>query len=147
MKLDNTNLSIIRHLRDGRKSFNAIAQDLEITENTVRSRVTKMTDEGILRIVGLVDPERLAGHRTVVIGVKLTTPRLFQKGEEFSRLHGVTKVLLVTGKYDLILEVLLTEGFGLLEFYEEEFVKMSEVQTAETFVVFKSFNHLVPYIL
>jgi Lrp/AsnC family transcriptional regulator for asnA, asnC and gidA len=83
----------------------------------------------------------------VVIGVKLTTPKLFQKGEEFTNLRGVVKVLLVTGKYDIILEVLLTEGFGLLEFYEEEFIKMSDIQTAETFVVFKSFNHLVPYIL
>ncbi|MFO8063035.1 MAG: Lrp/AsnC family transcriptional regulator [Spirochaetia bacterium] len=147
MKFDDTNLSIIKHLRDGRKSFNTIANDLDITENTVRSRVSKMTEEGILEIVGLVNPERLPGHRTVVIGVKLTTPKLFQKGEEVSNLRGVTKVLLVTGKYDIIIEVLLKDGFGLLEFYEEEFTKMSEIQTAETFVVFKSFNHLVPYVL
>jgi Lrp/AsnC family transcriptional regulator for asnA, asnC and gidA len=147
MKFDKTNLAIIRHLRDGRKSFNTIAGDLQITENTVRSRVSKMTKEGILEIVGLVNPERLPGHRTVVIGVKLTTPKLFQKGEEFSQLRGVMKVLLVTGKYDIIIEVLLKEGFGLLEFYEEEFTKMTEIQTAETFVVFKSFNHLVPYVL
>jgi len=147
MKFDETNLSIIKHLRDGRKSFNTIASDLDVTENTVRSRVSKMTDEGVLEIVGLVNPEQLPGHRTVVIGVKLTTPLLFQKGEEFSSLRGVTKVLLVTGKYDIIIEVLLKEGFGLLEFYEEEFIKMTEIQTAETFVVFKSFNHLVPYVL
>ncbi|MFP4374519.1 MAG: Lrp/AsnC family transcriptional regulator [Spirochaetaceae bacterium] len=147
MKFDKTNLAIIRHLRDGRKSFNTIAGDLQITENTVRSRVSKMTEEGILQIIGLVNPEKLAGHHTVVIGVKLTTPKLFQKGEEFIGLRGVTKVLLVTGKYDIIIEVLLKEGFGLLEFYEEEFVKMSDVQTAETFVVFKSFNNLVPYVL
>lgn len=147
MKFDKTNLAIIRHLRDGRKSFNTIARDLQITENTVRSRVSKMTKEGVLEIVGLVNPEQLPSHRTVVIGVKLTTPKLFQKGEEFAELRGVIKVLLVTGKYDIIIEVLLKEDFGLLEFYEEEFTKMNEIQTAETFVVFKSFNHLVPYVL
>ena len=38
MKIDDTNLEIIRHLREGRKSFKLIAEELNITENTVRSR-------------------------------------------------------------------------------------------------------------
>jgi len=56
MKIDDINIEIIKHLRDGRKSFKKIAKILGITENTVRSRVNKLTNEGILEITGLVNP-------------------------------------------------------------------------------------------
>ena len=147
MKIDETNLAIIKHLRDGRKSYNEIASDLSISENTVRSRVQKLTEEGVLEITGLVNPEALPGHRVVMVGVKLQTMDLINKGEEFSRLRGVVSVSVVTGRYDLILIVFLKEGFGLLEFYTEEVAKLKDVQSVETFVVYKSFNLKVPYFV
>ena len=131
MKIDRTNLGIIKHLRDGRKSFKEIADDLSITENTVRSRVQQMTREGVLSITGLIDAAKLPGHRMVLVGIKLNTMNLVNKGEEFSRLKGVVSVAVVTGRYDLVLTVLLSEEFGLLEFYTQEVDKIEEVGSAE----------------
>jgi Lrp/AsnC family transcriptional regulator, regulator for asnA, asnC and gidA len=149
MKIDETNIEIIKHLRDGRKSFSAIADALLITENTVRSRVNKLVEEGILEISGLVDPESLPGHRMIVIGVKLSTVELVRMGEEFTKLRGVVSVSVVTGRYDLIAQVMLNEkeGFGLLEFFTEELSKIEELREVETFVVYQAYNLRVPYIL
>ena len=147
MKIDDTNLAIIKKLRDGRKSFKQIADELGVAENTVRARVQKLTEEGILEVMGLVDPEALPGHRLVMVGVKLATMDLVNKGEEFSRLRGVVSVSVVTGRYDLLLMVFLKEGFGLLEFYTEEVAKLKDVQSVETFVVYKAYNLKVPYVL
>ena len=147
MKIDKTNLAIIKHLRDGRRSFKDIAHDLGLSENTVRTRVHKLTEEGILQVTGLVDPEALPGHRVVMVGVKLRTMDLIKKGKEFSKLRGVVSVSVVTGRYDLILVVFLKEGFGLLEFYTDEVAQLKDVQSVETFVVYKGYNLKVPYIL
>jgi len=147
MKIDKINLSIIKHLRDGRKSYKKIAEALSLSENTVRSRVNRLIEEGVLEITGLVDAEAVAGHRVVIVGVKLATMELVTKGEEFSRLKGVIAVSVVTGRFDLILVVLLKPGFGLLEFYTEQVSRLSDVQSVETFVVYKSYNLKVPYIL
>lgn len=147
MNIDRINLSIIKHLRDGRKSYKKIADELSLSENTVRSRVNKLIDEGVLEITGLVDPQAVSDHRIVIVGVKLATMELVKKGEEFSRLKGVIAVNVVTGRFDLILIVLLKPGFGLLEFYTEEVSRLSSVQSVETFVVYKSYNLKVPYIL
>ncbi len=147
MKIDETNLAIIKHLRQGRKSFKKISEDLGITENTVRARVNKLTREGILEISGLVDIESIPGHRVVMVGVKLATMNLVKKGKEFSKLKGVVSVSVVTGRFDLILIVLINEGFGLLEFYTEEVSRINMVQSVETFVIFKGFNLKIPYIL
>ena len=147
MKIDDTNIEIIKHLRQGRKSFKIIADELGITENTVRVRVNKLIEEGILDITGLVDPEALPGHRVVMVGVKLGTLNLIEKAEEFSKLRGVVSVSVVTGRYDLILTVLLKEGFDLLQFYTEEVYRLKNVRSVETFVIYKGFNLKVPYIL
>ena len=147
MEIDNTSLSIIKHLRNGRKSYKKIAEQLSISENTVRTRVQKLIDKGILDISGLVDPEAVSGHRVVMVGVKLKTMDLVNKGAEFSKLKGVVSVSVVTGRYDLMLVVLLKPGFGLLEFYTQEVSKLKEVQSVETFVVYKSYNLKLPYIL
>jgi Lrp/AsnC family transcriptional regulator for asnA, asnC and gidA len=147
MKIDETNIDIIKHLRNGKKSFKQISKHLSLSENTVRSRVNRLIEEGVLDIAGLVDPEAVPGHRLVIVGVKLNTMDLVKKGEEFSNLKGVVSVSVVTGRFDLILNVLLKEGFGLLEFYTEEVAKLTDVQSVETFVVYKGYNMKVPYIL
>jgi Lrp/AsnC family transcriptional regulator for asnA, asnC and gidA len=147
MKIDETNLAIIKHLRDGRKSFKKIANDLSITENTVRARITKLMDEGVLDIVGLVEPETLGGHSLVQIGIKLRTMDLVRKGEEFSKVKGVVSVCVVTGRFDLLATVLLNDQFNLLTFYTDEVSKIKDVESVETFVIYKSFNMKVPYIL
>ena len=147
MKIDETSLAIIKHLREGRKSFQKIAKDLSITENTVRARVNRLIEEGVLAVTGLVDPEAIPGHRLVLVGIKLSTMDLVRKGEEFSRLKGVVSVCVVTGRYDLILTVLMSDTHDLLAFYTEQVSQIRDVQSAETFVVYKTYNLKVPYIL
>ena len=147
MKIDATTIEIIKHLQDGRKSLKKIADDLSVSENTVRSRVNQLKKEGVLSISGLVNPETIPGHRTVMVGVKLSTMHLVKKGEEFSLLKGVVSVSVVTGRFDLILIVLLKEGYGLLEFYTKQVAQIKDVQSVETFVVYKSYGLKIPYIL
>jgi Lrp/AsnC family transcriptional regulator for asnA, asnC and gidA len=147
MKIDRINLAIIKHLRSGRRSYKKIAEQLSVSENTVRARVHKLIDKGILEITGLINPEAIDGHRVVMVGIKLKTMDLVKKGEEFSKLKGVISVSVVTGRFDLILMVLLKTGFGLLEFYTEEVSKLEDVQSVETFVVYKSYNLKIPYVI
>jgi Lrp/AsnC family transcriptional regulator for asnA, asnC and gidA len=147
MKIDETTIAILRHLKVGRKSYKEIADDLALAENTVRARVNRLKKEGILKIVGMVDPEGLPGHTMVYIGVKLNTMNLVAKGEEFVNLRGVASVSVVTGRFDLMLQVLLKEGFGLLEFYTDEVSRIEGIQAVETFVVYKGYNLRAPYLL
>jgi Lrp/AsnC family transcriptional regulator for asnA, asnC and gidA len=102
---------------------------------------------GVLTITGLVNPELIPGHNVVMVGVKLNTMDLLSKGKEFSKIKGVVSVSVVTGRFDLILTVLLKENYGLLEFLTEGVAKLEEIQSLETFVVYKNYNLGIPYIL
>ncbi len=148
-KVDDTNKQIIRDLIDGRKPFSAIADKQGITENTVRSRVNKLIEEGILSVTGLVDPELIPGLQVVMMGVKLTTLDLDKKAIEFADLRGVVSVAVVTGRYDLMVQLILNEDddMTLLDFFKDEIGKIDEVADVETFIVYQSHNLKVPYVL
>ncbi len=148
-RIDDTNKEIVKHLKDGRKAFSAIAEELGITENTVRSRVNKLMEEGILSISGLVDPEYVPGLQIVIMGIKLSTRELQKRASEFLELRGVVSVAVVTGRYDLIVELVLCEDedLSLLQFFSTELTKIDDVLDVESYVVYKSLNLKVPYIL
>jgi len=147
MKIDEINREIIRQLRDGRKSFGEVAKKLSITSNTVRGRVRKLSAEGALDIMGVIDPGKIENHFLAIVGVKLKNMNLVKKAEEFSRLKGVISVGIVTGQFDLILIALLNNDFGLVEFITKEVAKIRDVSSTETFIVYKGFNLKVPYVL
>jgi Lrp/AsnC family transcriptional regulator, regulator for asnA, asnC and gidA len=147
MKIDDLNVSIITHLKDGRVPFKKVADDLSVSEATVRSRVRRMEEEGVLEVTGLIDPSAIPDQYVVFVGVKLNDMNLVKKGEEFSRLRGVVSVSVVTGRFDLIVMVLLKKSFGILEFYTEEVSTIKDVGSVETFVTYKSFGLKVPLII
>jgi Lrp/AsnC family transcriptional regulator for asnA, asnC and gidA len=147
MKLDEINISIINHLRDGRMPFKKIADDLKVSEGTVRARVKRLQEDGVLEITSLVDPESIPDKYLVMVGVKLKNMDLVAKGEEFSKLRGVISVCVVTGRFDLMLLVMLKKQFGMLEFYTEEVSQIEDVRSVETFVIYKSFDLKVPLVV
>ncbi len=144
MKIDEINISIINHLKNGRVAFKKIADDLLVSEGTVRARVKRLQKEGVLEIAGFVNPEAIPDKYLVMVGVKLKDMNLVGKGEEFSKLRGVTSVCVVTGRFDLLVMVMLKKQFGMLEFYTEEVSQIENVRSVETFVIYKSFNLKVP---
>ena len=89
------------------------------------------------------------GVQVVVMGVKLKTMELERKAREFSSLRGVFSASVVTGRYDLIVQLQLAEeeGITLLDFFKSELVKISEVQEVETFVVYQSHQLWIPYCI
>ncbi len=148
-KVDDTNKAIARLLQDGRKSYSAIAEELGVTENTVRTRVNKMIEDGVLSVKGLVNPQNMSGLQVAILGVKTKTMDLERKARELSRLHGVISCCVVTGRFDLIVQLELSDedGSSLLNFFKNELVKVNEIAGVETFVVYQSCNLEVPYLL
>lgn len=148
MKIDDTNKQIIKQLADGRKPYSAIAQELGITENTVRSRVNKLISDGVLRISGLVNPDTLPEVQYVFLLIKLNTLELEEKAKELSQLRGVTSAVIVTGQYDIVLQAVLnpSEGLTLSDFFRHELKKVDGLGQIETLWAYQSNNYFIPFI-
>ncbi len=149
MKLDETNKAIIKELSNGRKAFSTIAEKIGITENTVRSRVNKLLEDGVLQISGLVDPQSIPEMQVVIMGIKLSTLDLELKAKEMLNLKGVISVVVVTGRYDLIVQLVTStqDDQSLLNFFKNELSKIKGISDVETFVVYQAHNFMIPFIL
>ncbi len=145
--MNGDNIALFKALADGRRVFREVAEELGVTENTVRARYKKLVDAGVLEVTALVNPEKLDAHQCALVGIKVKSADLLSAGKAIAALRGVVNVRVVTGRYDLIAEVLLGNGFGLLEFFTEEVATVTDVQDFETFIVYKSFGLKVPYVL
>ena len=144
--MDELNRGILRELREGRKSFKLIAENLDVTENTIRSRVRRLEDQGILDISGHVDVDKVDDLQVIMIGIRTSSMDYIAKGEEISRLKGVISVSVVTGRFDLIVQVQLAGDRQMLSFLKDELSKVESIEAIETFVVYKGFNLNVPYM-
>ena len=124
---------------DGRLQAGKIGEHLNITSPTVRSRLKALTDTAVLKIAGLVDAFKTRGLTTALVGIRLDTYQLETKLEEISALDQVVWACVVTGQYDIIVEVISVEGMvGLHSFLSEKLYKVGGIKSSETFVVMKS---------
>ena len=124
---------------DGRIQAGKIGEHLNITNPTVRSRLKSLADSAVLRIAGLVDAFKIRGLTTALVGIRLDTYQLDTKLEEISALDQVVWACVVTGQYDIIVEVISVEGMvGLHRFLSEQLYKVGGIKSSETFVVMKS---------
>ncbi len=144
--MDDLNKGILRELREGRKSFKLIAENLDVTENTIRSRVRRLEEQGVLDISGHVDVDQIDDLQIIMIGIRTSSMDYIAKGEEISRLKGVISVSVVTGRFDLIVQVQLAGDRQMLSFLKDELSKVESIEAIETFVVYKGFNLKVPYM-
>lgn len=148
IRIDATSLEIIKRLSGERQPLSRIAEELGISEGTVRNRIGRLEEAGVLSRRGLVDVEALPGHMALLVGVKLTNTNFVAKARELESMRGVVSVVVVTGSFDIFLLVMLNEEFGLLEFFNEELPAHADgLQATETFVVYKGFNFNLPYVL
>ena len=138
---DTLDKEIIEEFHDnGRKPYSEIASKLNVSEGTVRKRVKKLTDMGVFKIAGLIDPAKYGEHLLAVVGVQLGSQNLLENAKNFSELNGVVSVGIVTGRYDLVCQVLFDKPDGLIKFFTEEVSKIKDVKFTETFIIYKAFN-------
>ncbi len=106
-----------------------------------------MIEDGLVDIKALVSTQDMeVGHQTAYIGVRLKSPAIKTIAAALSNLPGVISVAMVTGRYDLILTVMLTPELGLIDFFNNMLENYSDsILSNETFLVYESVNLKIPY--
>ena len=128
-------------VEDGRKSNNEIARILSVSEGTVRNRIRRLTETGVLKVAGLVAPEAVADKELVLLGIKVAVSKdLSAIAAKISRLSEVQAAYITTGRYDIVVEALLTVKSGPIEFLCGSLSAISGIVSTETFMVMKSFK-------
>lgn len=140
---DPLNRRIFEMLRDdGRRSFSEIAGVLGVSEGTIRNRVNAMRRDGQMRIVALVDPVVAEYETDAMLGITVaagTSPSAV--AERLGRSPEVVYILWVSGRFDLLVEVVADERDALLGFLEAHVHNQPDIASVETMTGLKNFKN------
>jgi Lrp/AsnC family transcriptional regulator, regulator for asnA, asnC and gidA len=144
MQPDETDWKIINILKEGYVPNNTIARELGISEGTVRARLKKLKESGILQVRALINPDVLENKQLVIVAIRVAESKLLDlKAEELSRLPNVLSVSIASGRFDLIAEVLLDSNRGLVKFLTEELSTVEGILASESFIMLKNYGKYV----
>jgi Lrp/AsnC family transcriptional regulator for asnA, asnC and gidA len=135
--LDDTARAIIAELQqDGRRPYASIGKAVGLSEAAVRSRVQRLTDAGVLQIVGVTDPLQLGFARQAMLGLRVSgDPE--PVAATLSALDEVAYVVVTAGSFDLLVEIVCRDDDHLLDVVNRQIRAMAEVVGAEIFVYLK----------
>jgi len=144
--IDDIDRQLIKILNtDGRIPNNEIAAMLNVSEGTVRNRCKKLTEAGLLKVVGLINPDDSPSKQLMLLGVNITSSKnLAKKAAEISKLPNVESAYITAGRYDIMVEVWIDAKGGLIEFLSQTLAKVEGIASTESFLVMKSFNKWLP---
>jgi len=144
MKIDYINLKILQILEEnGRTPNNEIAVRLSISEGTVRNRIKKLTESNFLKVKGLTNPEHWSDKQLIFILVQLEMTKKWKEiARRVSELPGVKSVSMITGRFDLIIELFL-EPHNLINFLTNDLAGVGNISSTESMVTIKNFKKWV----
>ena len=142
--LDTLDNEIIHLLTEnGRMPIGEMAKRLNVTAPTIRKRIKDLEKNGIFKVSGLIDPSQHKKMITALVAMSVRSEgKLDQILDKIAHLPNVAWAGVVTGRYDIIAEVICVEGKDeLYRFTTETILKMGNVIRSETFILMKSKNN------
>lgn len=144
MQPDTLDWKIMDLLRKEHWNNNALARKLNVSEGTIRQRLKRLKDHEVLRVRGQINPDILEDQQLALIGVNLSDAKMLEaKAQEVVDLPHVLSVSIVSGRYDIMIELLVNSNKGLVDFLTKHLSTVDGLHSSETFLMLKSYHKYV----
>ncbi len=139
--MDELDLGLVQQLQhDGRKPFTEIAQELGVSEGTVRNRYTRLIEDGVIQVIGMINPHQLGIDAPALVGVSLETGDWDEAIATIAKFDEVSYLVLVSGEFDLIVEVMCQDRDHLADFLQRTLRQVPGVIRTQTFTILRTYK-------
>lgn len=136
--LDEVDHFIIEAMRkDGRATFAEISQQLNVSPGMIRTRFNRLQELGALKVVAVTNPLRMGYKTMAMIGIRTQGDKMLQVADQISGFDEVIYAIVVSGRYDIICEVVCRDHPHLLQFITEKLYTVEGVRESESFMHLK----------
>lgn len=134
--LDHLDRRIIAALQvDGRRTFSSLADEFEVPASSVRYRLKRLEDEGILQIVGIANPLAIGFDRLALIGVQVRPGTARAVCTALAALPETSYVVITSGKFDVMVEIICRDVAHVVDVLENKIGAVDGVVSTESFFV------------
>ena len=139
--IDDLDRKIIEALQDnGRESFRRIADQLDVSEATVRNRYARLCGDGVLQVTGVTNPLGLGFEAQAMLGIKSKGPPDVV-ADEIAGWREADYVVITAGHFDLIVEIVCVDRHHLLDVINRVRA-LDGVVSTESFVYLELYKQL-----
>lgn len=105
--------------RDGRMSFTEIGEQLNVTEKTIRTRYKLLTEQGVLKVTGVVNPVSIGIKVVAILQIAVGNGAFSDVCDRLVEFPRVRFVTMTSGDYQLLVQVHHKTHENLTEFLKE----------------------------
>ena len=135
---DETDRYIIEAMRqDGRIAFAQIAEQLNVSPGMIRVRYNRLVSSGVIKVVAITNPLNMGLNAMNMIGIRTEGAKMLDVAKKVAEFEEVIYLIVVSGRFDIIAEVICKDNNDLLRFLTEKLYKVDGVRESETFVHLK----------
>jgi DNA-binding Lrp family transcriptional regulator len=147
--MDELDRNLLLVLKDeGRISFRDLAEQFQVSSQTISDRITKLIDQGIIRRFTVDIDESKVGYPisfVVELDVELSRmPRIQEQLSEYTELY---KIQVVTGDHDIHILGLAKNMNHLYEIIEEKISNIEGIKATKTSISLKSVKDMPKCII
>lgn len=133
VSLDQLDMAIIGTLqRDSRQTAADLAAKLKTSKPTILRRMRRLHDEGVIRLVTMVDPRALGYKLVVSTGLKVAPDRINGVAEAVGNHRSVHSVALCTGRYDVLAWMTFRDRPEMMDVLNGQLGQIRGIRSMET---------------
>lgn len=142
-----TDRLLIRLLQqNARVSFAELSRVTGIPESTVRRRVERLQDRGIIRFAMIADADQLGYDISAMIGLRIDLGRLHEISDTLSAMSEVVFASFLTGSFDILLQIVVESQEALVELLTG-LARIEGVRSTETFLMPRVLKPLTAWVI
>ena len=141
-RLDDVDRRILAYLsEDARMSNREVAQALGLAEGTVRGRIKRLQDRGMIKITAVTRFSGPGAPIMAYIGVRADLHRIAETAQAIARLPFVRFAATILGRYDILAITVVEDGAELVRLVNDEIMPLAGVRHAETALAVKNLKY------
>jgi DNA-binding Lrp family transcriptional regulator len=141
-ELDGLDFNLIDMLsRDARVSNRKIASDLGVTEGTVRGRIKRLQNEGLIAFTAISGLEMASKVRLVMIDIQVSINDISAIARKIAELPFINAVLITMGKFNILAICLLENLDDLVGDASDMIQNIEGVHHVETTIALKTLKY------
>ncbi len=146
--LDDVDRGIVALLqRNGRMPNLEIARQLGVAEATVRKRMERLVDDGLVRVRAVVNPSTMGYPVRTLIGIRVELSRVQGVARQLAGMPSVRSISLTAGSYDLVIEAAFASNESLEGFLMGRLAPIPGVIHTDTFHVLRTIKEAADWLL
>lgn len=141
-QLDDLDRQLIEVLaRDARVSNRKIAGVLGVTEGTVRGRIKRLQQEGLISFTAITSFGLADSARMAFIGVQVEVSDVREVARRIAELTSVNAVMITMGRFNVLAICLFSSLDNLLEVSSDQILSIPGVHHVETSIAVKTVKY------